>query len=123
MNANDDEETKAMSKTPTEEQMRTQMFNTMKELEQFARDNQMRDCQPPPEPTASEALFAFMGWLTSSDFVSGPFSSRHSASQAAELVGLYYKQQGWSEPRDNWADYITPGPAVNLKSKPRPNDS
>lgn len=51
----------------------------------------------------SEALFLFMGWLTSREEVSGPFSSKHDASQAAKLVGEYCKIQGWKEPRESTA--------------------
>ncbi len=57
------------------------------------------------EPSASEAITLFMGWLTCRDKVSGPFSSRHHAGEAAELVAEYYNGQGWAKPRhdsDAW---------------------
>lgn len=50
----------------------------------------------------AEAVFGFMGWLTSRRAVSGPFSSAHDASQAAELADEFCKvnrlrigDEGW----------------------------
>lgn len=55
------------------------------------------------------ALYAFMGWLTSRDPVSGPFSARHKAGQAAELVGQFCKMQGWElDDPVNWHRHIKP---------------
>lgn len=61
----------------------------------------------------SEALFAFMGWLTTRDEVSGPFSSGNNAAQAAELVAEYCRRQGWEEPRKGWGDLIVPCPSAD----------
>lgn len=58
--------------------------------------------------TPAEALFAFMGWLTSRDPVAGPFSSRHNASQGADLVAEYARIQGWEDPRPGWQHLIKP---------------
>jgi hypothetical protein len=41
------------------------------------------------------AITAFMGWLTSRDEVVGPFSSRHEASEAAQLLKKFCEAQGW----------------------------
>jgi hypothetical protein len=62
----------------------------------------------PARPSEAGALFAFMGWLTSRDEVSGPFSSHHEASQAAQLVGQFIRMQGWQEPPDGWWHSIKP---------------
>jgi len=53
-------------------------------------------------------VYHLMGWLTSRDEVSGPFSSRHNASQAAELAGAYCKEQGWDGEPDMKG--LKPGP-------------
>jgi hypothetical protein len=42
-----------------------------------------------------EALFAFMAWLTCRKEESGPFSAKHNAAKAAELVDEFCKSQGW----------------------------
>jgi hypothetical protein len=39
------------------------------------------------------AITAFMGWLTSRDEVSGPFSSRHDPS--VDLIRQFCEAQGW----------------------------
>ncbi len=54
------------------------------------------------------AIFAFMGWLTSRNEVSGPFSARHEASQAANLVAWFCETQGWEIKDDNWHRHIKP---------------
>lgn len=41
------------------------------------------------------AITAFVGWLTSRDKVSGPFSSRHEAAEPARLVDEFCRAQGW----------------------------
>lgn len=62
------------------------------------------------KPTSpSEALFAFMGWLTTRRRQAGPFSSTHNAAQAADLVKEYCDLQGWDEPREGWETLLTPG--------------
>jgi len=58
-------------------------------------------------PTAAEALFGFMGWLTSREPTAGPFSSRHNAAQAAELVGAYCEKEGIDPaPRPGWGTML-----------------
>jgi hypothetical protein len=59
----------------------------------------------------SEALFGFMGWLTSRGAVSGPFSASHDASSAAELVAEFVKSQGWEMPRDEFPKMLAEYPA------------
>ena len=51
--------------------------------------------------SASEALFGFMGWLTS---FKNPvtFSGSHEAGIAAELVDEFCKANNLSKPRDGW---------------------
>lgn len=56
------------------------------------------------------ALFAFIGWLTSRDAVAGPFSARHEATPAADLVEAFRISQGWKQPADGWADRLEPYP-------------
>lgn len=71
----------------------------------------------------SGAIYAFMGWLTTRDAVAGPFSGRHEASSAAELVGAFCSAQGWdiSDPHiPTWSGktaeaYLRPG---GVKSEP-----
>ncbi len=54
------------------------------------------------------AIYAFMGWLTSRYEVSGPFSAKHNASQAAELVAKFCKMQGWEITDNYWHRHIKP---------------
>jgi len=42
------------------------------------------------------ALFAFAGWLTSREEVSGPFSARHDAAGMVELVKAFCQAQAWN---------------------------
>lgn len=51
--------------------------------------------------SASEALFGFMGWLTSRDKAE-TFSGHHNACAAAELVALFCEVNDLAEPRDGW---------------------
>lgn len=53
------------------------------------------------EMSASEALFGFMGWLTSLE-IPVTFSSHHYAGTAAELVGEFCKANNLTEPSDRW---------------------
>jgi hypothetical protein len=82
-----------------------------------------RQCQcgdmPNPAPSQPEegtahphaALLGFMGWLTSRDPVVGPFSARHGATEAAELVAEFAKSQGWPELPDDWTKQLRDYPA------------
>lgn len=63
-----------------------------------------------PDVSPSEALFAFMGWLTGREETSGPFSSAHEVPPAPDLVGAFCESQGFAEPRDGWADRLKPYP-------------
>ena len=51
--------------------------------------------------SASEALFGFMGWLTSLE-TPVTFSGRHEASTAAQLVDEFCKANNLAEPREFW---------------------
>jgi hypothetical protein len=51
--------------------------------------------------SASEALFGFMGWLTSLE-TPVTFSGHHEASIGAKLVDEYCKANGLAEPREGW---------------------
>ena len=51
--------------------------------------------------SASEALFGFMGWLTSLE-APVTFSARDYAGTAAELVDEFCKANNLAEPRDGW---------------------
>lgn len=51
--------------------------------------------------SASEALFAFMGWLTTRH-KSVTLSRYHDAAVAAELVGVFCEANGFAEPREGW---------------------
>jgi len=56
--------------------------------------------------TASEALFGFMGWLTTrSEKVT--FSASNNAAPAAELVDEFCKANSLPEPRDDWTTRLT----------------
>jgi ribonuclease HI len=53
--------------------------------------------------SASEALFGFMGWLTSLE-TPVTFSSRHYAGTAAELVDEFCKANNLDQPRNGWSE-------------------
>lgn len=73
----------------------------------------------------SEALFAFMGWLTSRH-ERVTFSASDDASPAVELVDRFCKRHGLANPRDSerWFDAIVPAaddvpwPEVDLSDLP-----
>lgn len=50
------------------------------------------------------AITAFMGWLTSRDEVSGPFSSRHSPE--VELLKQFCEAQGWHASNERFHQQI-----------------
>jgi hypothetical protein len=52
------------------------------------------------------AITAFMGWLTSRDEKAGPFSARHEAGQAVELVKKFCNAQGWAIDDARWNEQI-----------------
>lgn len=62
--------------------------------------------QLPNEEFGAIALFGFMGWLTSREQVSGPFSANHNAKQAADLVQQFCESQGWEVKSENWVDKL-----------------
>ena len=54
------------------------------------------------EITAAEALYGFMGWLTSRETVTPELSAKHNAAIAAELVDKFCKANELRDPRDGW---------------------
>ena len=73
----------------------------------------------------SEALFAFMGWMTCRDEAVS-FGASKDAAPAVKLISEFIKSQGWQEPRDHWTDHLKPypkadGQQVNAATKPSPN--
>ncbi len=59
------------------------------------------------EMNASEALYGFMGWLTSRDEVTPKLSSRHDASIAANLVAEFCEVNKLAGPRGGWENNLT----------------
>jgi hypothetical protein len=57
------------------------------------------------EPTASEALYGFVGWLTTRDQMVC-LSATQDAAKAAELVDLYVKTNDFTPPRDDFANRV-----------------
>ena len=57
--------------------------------------------------SGSEALYGFMGWLTSGSKRVGPFSAIDDAAAAAELVDEFCKVNGLADPRANWEELLT----------------
>ena len=60
------------------------------------------------EMSASEALYSFMGWLTTRD-EPVTFSGVHDAGVAACLVDEFCKKQNLSPPSDDWVGKILNG--------------
>jgi len=58
------------------------------------------------EMTASEALYGFMGWLTSRYKVTPELSAKHDAGIAAQLVGEFCEENKLSIPRDGWENKL-----------------
>ena len=58
-------------------------------------------------PTASEAVYAFAGWVTTrpGTLVAG---ATHGAAEWADAVEQFCATQGWEAPRSDYADKITP---------------
>jgi hypothetical protein len=58
------------------------------------------------ELSASEALYGFMGWLTSRE-KSVTLGAQHEAGIAVELVTEFCKTNNLAAPRDGWTDRLT----------------
>ena len=56
--------------------------------------------------TGSEAIFGFIGWLTSRK-KAVTFSATNDAAPAAELADEFCKANDLPEPRENWTDNLT----------------
>ena len=61
------------------------------------------------EPSASEAVFMFAGWLTTRKKTLC-VGSVHDASEVHELVDRYIKEQGWKCPQRGWGEKVRPMP-------------
>jgi len=69
--------------------------------------------------SASEALYGFMGWLTTRDEVT-LLHSQSNASKAAELVTEFCEANGLKEPRGGWSqDLVHPERRTTAVSKAR----
>ena len=61
-----------------------------------------------PELSASEALFGFIGWLTTRD-KSVTLSAHHNAGIAVNLVSHFCKVNNLIEPKEHWEEqFIMP---------------
>lgn len=60
--------------------------------------------------SAAEALYGFMGWLTTRYEVV-TLSAMHEAGIAAELVSEFCKVNGLAEPRDHWEENLIHPPS------------
>ena len=54
------------------------------------------------ELSAGEAVFGFVGWLTSRKEVSGPFSAKHDAISAAALIKKFCDANDLEFPDEGW---------------------
>lgn len=52
------------------------------------------------------AITAFVGWLTSREEVSGPFSFRHEAGNPVQLVKQFCEAQGWHASNERFHQQI-----------------
>jgi len=66
----------------------------------------------------SEALYAFMGWLTARP-TPVTFSGCHHAGEAVDLISQFVKNQGWDEPRDGWDKRLKTYPKHETESEVR----
>ena len=80
----------------------------------------MNEILPDGKMNAAEACYSFMGWLTCRDEVSGPFSSRHNANEAARLVEKFCAWQDWKIEDGRWFDHIKPYQEHNEPIEYRP---
>ena len=55
--------------------------------------------------SASEALFGFVGWLTTRG-LPVTFSSQHDACAGADLVARFCDANGLPMPEDGWEDLV-----------------
>jgi len=58
------------------------------------------------EMSASEALFGFMGWLTSRQEVTPELSAKHDASIAAQLIEQFCNENKLTPTRDGWENNL-----------------
>lgn len=65
----------------------------------------------------SEALFAFVAWLTCRD-QAVTFGARHDAAPAADLVAAFCASQGFAEPTEGWEKQLRPYPSSGISPSP-----
>ncbi len=58
------------------------------------------------ELSASEALYGFVGWLTTRDEVT-QMSTQHDCAGIADLVGKFCEANGLPEPAGDWHHRLT----------------
>jgi hypothetical protein len=58
------------------------------------------------EEKQMQALYAFMAWLTTRKEEAGPFSEKHEAPEAIELITEFCKSQGWDDSGKDWGNWI-----------------
>lgn len=86
--------------------------------------------EQPKQISASEALYAFTGWLTTRDRAI-MMSAHHNVGAVAEIVAVFLKMQGIPAPGNNWshtflsmadvATSITNDPALSLNQGATPS--
>jgi hypothetical protein len=69
------------------------------------------------EWNASEALYAFMGWLTSR-YERTVLSATDDAAPAADLIGAFCKRHDLPKPREGWHRVIVPEPSKSAVQTP-----
>ena len=60
---------------------------------------------PNDKLSGSEALYGFMGWLTTRRMAE-TFSAAHNAARAADLVDKFCKMNGLEDPHEGWSDNL-----------------
>lgn len=66
----------------------------------------------PDKPmTGSEAIFGFVGWLTTRD-QDITMGATHDAAQVADLCHQFCVTNGLADPRDHWGEILTHPPSA-----------
>jgi hypothetical protein len=76
------------------------------ELDPTPSSQDTNSTQPLVQVDPATALFAFMGWLTSREQRSGPFSAHWDAAEAVHLIKLFCDAQGWSVNDETYDEQI-----------------
>ena len=56
--------------------------------------------------TGAEAIYGFIGWLTSRDKTT-IMSSKHDASKPVDLIAEFCETNSLSDPREDWTKNLT----------------